>query len=435
MKFISTNGDSKPATFLEAMKSGLAPDGGLYLPESVPRFDSDLLKRFQELDFTEISYEMARPYLEDEIGSGALGRVTESAFNFPIKLVEVEKGSFVLELFHGPTLAFKDFGARFMARLFSEIAKSKGEETTILAATSGDTGSAVANGFYNVPGVKVVVLYPKGKVSPLQEKQFTTLGGNITSVEVNGVFDDCQKLVKKAFLDSELNQKCNLSSANSINIARLLPQSFYYAFATAQLQKIGVEYPSFSVPSGNFGNLTAGLIAKKMGVQTGSFIAATNSNDVVPNYLAGEEFQVKPSKQTISNAMDVGNPSNFFRIRHLFGENNEKVRKEIAGYSFSDAETRETIRTVFESSGYLLCPHTAVGYRAAEYYREAFEGGTTVTLATAHPVKFSEVIEPVIGRKVEVPDRLKSVLQKDGSSLSIPNDYKKFAKLLKELQR
>lgn len=435
MKFISTNGDSKPATFLEAMKSGLAPDGGLYLPESVPRFDSDLLKRFQELDFTEISYEMARPYLEDEIGSGALGRVTESAFNFPIKLVEVEKGSFVLELFHGPTLAFKDFGARFMARLFSEIAKSKGEETTILAATSGDTGSAVANGFYNVPGVKVVVLYPKGKVSPLQEKQFTTLGGNITSVEVNGVFDDCQKLVKKAFLDSELNQKCNLSSANSINIARLLPQSFYYAFATAQLQKIGVEYPSFSVPSGNFGNLTAGLIAKKMGVQTGSFIAATNSNDVVPNYLAGEEFQIKPSKQTISNAMDVGNPSNFFRIRHLFGENNEKVRKEIAGYSFSDAETRETIRTVFESSGYLLCPHTAVGYRAAEYYREAFEGGTTVTLATAHPVKFSEVIEPVIGRKVEVPDRLKSVLQKDGSSLSIPNDYKKFAKLLKELQR
>ncbi len=434
MKFVSTNGKSRPATFLEAMKSGLAPDGGLYVPERVPQLENDLLIRFPEFDFREIALEMARPYLEDEIGTDALLRVIDEAFNFPIELVETKKSSFVLELFHGPTLAFKDFGARFMARLFSEIAREKGEKTTILAATSGDTGSAVASGFFNVPGVNVVVLYPKGKVSSLQEKQFTTLGSNITAVEVEGVFDDCQNLVKKAFLDPGLNQRCNLSSANSINIARLLPQSFYYAYATAQLQKRGVDTPAFSVPSGNFGNLTAGLIAKRMGVPAGRFIAATNRNDVVPKYLDGNEFHALPSKQTISNAMDVGNPSNFARIRHLFGGDDQNVRRQIAGYSFSDDETRSTLRKVYETSGYILCPHTAVGYRAAELFRKRVENRPAVTLATAHPVKFSEVIEPVIGRKVEIPERLKPVLQKEGNSVSIPADYNSFAKLLTELQ-
>lgn len=433
MKFLSTKGISKPATFLEAMKRGLAPDGGLYIPDDVPTLDSELLKRFPELNFREMAFEMASPYLQSEIGSDALHKVIESAFNFPVKLVEMDKGSFILELFHGPTLAFKDFGARFMARLFSEIAQKNEKETTILVATSGDTGSAVADGFFNVPGVRVVVLYPEGGVSSLQEKQFTTLGSNITAVKVRGVFDDCQMLVKRAFLDPQLNQKLNLSSANSINIARLLPQSFYYAYAVAQLQIRGIEFPSFSVPSGNFGNLTAGLMADRMGVQTGKFIAATNRNDVVPNYLSGEKFQAKASVKTISNAMDVGNPSNFPRIMHLYDENEHKVRKKIAGYSFSDSETRETIRSVYETNGYLLCPHTAIGYRAAELYRQKVDDVPTVTLATAHPVKFSEVIEPVIKREIVIPERLKPVLQKTVHALSIPADYKRFTKLLTEL--
>jgi threonine synthase len=435
MKFVSTNGSGKPVTFMEAMERGLAPDGGLYVPDSIPLLDSGFLKKLPDLDFGEIAFEMARPYLEGEIGTEALLRVIEHAFNFPVKLIEVENGQFVLELFHGPTLAFKDFGARFMARLFFELAKERGGETTILAATSGDTGSAVANGFNHIPGVRVVVLYPKGKVSSLQEKQFTTLGSNISAVEVDGVFDDCQKLVKMAFMDENLNGKMRLSSANSINIARLLPQSFYYAYAVGQLGKRNLSSVSFSVPSGNFGNLTAGLIANRMGIPAGRFIAATNSNDVVPNYLAGSEFLPASSKQTISNAMDVGDPSNFARIRHLFGGDDQNVRNEIAGYSFSDEETRDTIRTVYKNSGYILCPHTAVGYRAAELYRKTAEHRPAVTLATAHPVKFREVIEPVIGRAIEVPERLKPVLQKEGNSLSIPADYKTFTKLLTELQR
>jgi threonine synthase len=433
MKFLSTKGKSKPATFLEAMKRGLAPDGGLYIPDDVPILDSDLLKQFPELVFGEMAFEMASPYLKSEIGSDALHKVIESAFNFPVELVEMEKGSFILELFHGPTLAFKDFGARFMARLFSEIAQKNEKETTILVATSGDTGSAVANGFFNVPGVRVVVLYPEGGVSSLQEKQFTTLGSNITAVKVRGVFDDCQMLVKRAFLDPQLNQKLNLSSANSINIARLLPQSFYYAYAVAQLQKKGIEFPSFSVPSGNFGNLTAGLIADRMGVKMGRFIAATNRNDVVPNYLAGDKFKSKASVKTISNAMDVGNPSNFPRIMHMYDGNDQKVRKKVVGYSFSDSETRETIRSVYKNTGYLLCPHTAIGYKAAEQYRKRVEDVPTVTLATAHPVKFSEVIEPVIKRKIELPERLKPVLQRKVDAFSIPADYKKFTKLLIDL--
>jgi threonine synthase len=342
----------------------------------------------------------------------------------------------ILELFHGPTLAFKDFGARFMARLFSENAQKKDEEVTILVATSGDTGGAVANGFYKVPGVKVCLLYPKGKVSSLQEKQMTTLGENITALEVDGVFDDCQHLVKKAFLDKELNEKIQLSSANSINIARLLPQSFYYAFAVAELmrQEELSKSPVFSVPSGNFGNLTGGMLAGRMGLPIKHFLAATNVNDVVPTYLKSGDFEPKDSIQTISNAMDVGNPSNFSRMKFLFQGSENTMRKIISGYSYSDEETRHTILDVYKDKGYLLCPHTAIGYRAAmEYQSENNIDNHLITLATAHPVKFRDVIEPVIDEKIDLPTRLNRTLKHKKKSLSIDKRYESFKEQLIEL--
>ncbi|MDZ7721221.1 MAG: threonine synthase [Balneolaceae bacterium] len=431
MKFISTNGQSKPVTFLEAMRKGLAPDGGLYMPEEIPVLPDSFWNSLKDLSFNEIAFGMAKPFFGDDLSDKELRSVIKDAFNFPVPLTAVEEDNFVLELFHGPTLAFKDFGARFMARLFSENARKAQEEVTILVATSGDTGSAVAHGFYKVEGVQVCLLFPKGKVSKLQEQQMATLGENVTALEVEGVFDDCQHLVKQAFTDDELNAKMQLSSANSINIARLLPQSFYYVYAVSELQKQGIENPVFSVPSGNFGNLTGGLLAMKMGMPAKHFLAATNVNDVVPEYLKGEEFQPRDSVQTISNAMDVGNPSNFARIKYLFNNSDSAIRDQITGYSYTDEETRETIRLIYDKYKYLLCPHTAIGYRAArESQAEKGENAATVTLATAHPVKFRDVIEPEIDQEIEVPERLKVWLQKEKKSTTIGSDFKGFKDFL-----
>lgn len=394
------------------------------MPEEIPVLPDSFWSSLKELSFNEIAFEMAKPYFGDELSDEKLNSVISDAFNFPVPITPVEESNFVLELFHGPTLAFKDFGARFMARLFSEQARKDQKEVTILVATSGDTGSAVAHGFYKVDGVKVCLLFPKGKVSSLQEQQMATLGENVTALEVEGVFDDCQRLVKQAFTDDELNSKLQLSSANSINIARLLPQSFYYAYAVSVLQKKGIETPVFSVPSGNFGNLTGGLLAMKMGMPVKHFLAATNVNDVVPEYLNGDQFQPRDSVQTISNAMDVGNPSNFVRIKYLYGDSDSAIRNQITGYSYTDEETRETIRDIFKKFSYLLCPHTAIGYRASnEYLNERGVRIPTVTLATAHPVKFRDVIEPEINQEIEVPERLKVWLEKEKKSTVIGSDF------------
>lgn len=431
MRFVSTTGRSAEVSFFEAMRSGLAPDGGLYMPKEIPELSSFFRDLPMDMDFQQIAFELSRPFLESELEESVIKSVSNDAFNFPLSLKRLEPGVHVLELFHGPTLAFKDFGARFMARLFSEKASKEGQKVTILVATSGDTGSAVANGFYNVEGVNVSILYPKGKVSPLQEKQMTTLGGNITAIEIDGVFDDCQRLVKEAFVDPELSRVMNLSSANSINIARLLPQSFYYVYACNELKKTGNTDLVFSVPSGNFGNLTGGLLAKKMGMHVKHFLAATNRNDVVPGFLKGDAFTPKPSIQTISNAMDVGNPSNFVRMQHLYNQSDEELRKDVRGYSYTDDSTRDTIRNVYERTGYLMCPHTAIGYRAAAEYRLStparFE---TVVLATAHPVKFRDVIEPVISQSIEIPEQLKKTLQREKKSIPLSAEYEAFKALL-----
>jgi threonine synthase len=436
MKFVSTRDNSPPVSFFEAMRKGLAPDGGLYMPEQIPVLSAGFWSSIPEKSFQEIAFEMSKPYLERELTETTLKDVVEDAFNFPVKMKSLGNKQHILELFHGPTLAFKDFGARFMARLFSENAQKKDEEVTILVATSGDTGGAVANGFYKVPGVKVCLLYPKGKVSSLQETQMTTLGENVTALEVDGVFDDCQYLVKKAFLDKELNEKIQLSSANSINIARLLPQSFYYALAVAELMKHEElsKSPVFSVPSGNFGNLTGGMLAGRMGLPIKHFLAATNVNDVVPTYLKSGDFEPKDSIQTISNAMDVGNPSNFSRMKFLFQGSENTMSKIISGYSYSDEETRQTILDVYKDKGYLLCPHTAIGYRAAmEYQSENNIDNHLITLATAHPVKFRDVIEPVIDEKIDLPTRLNRTLKHKKKSLSIDKHYESFKEQLIEL--
>lgn len=430
MKFRSTNNLTPKVSFLEAVKNGLAPDGGLYIPAEMPVRKNLFWESLHKLTFADVAFEMARPFLKGEIPDPDLREITKDAFNFPVKMVELNQQEYVLELFHGPTLAFKDFGARFMARLFSKIAQQTDREITILTATSGDTGSAVAHGFYDVPGVKVCLLYPKGKVSPLQERQMTSLGKNITALEIDGVFDDCQDLVKQAFMDEELNQAISLSSANSINIARLLPQSFYYAFALAELQKRGLSVPVFSVPSGNFGNLTGGLFSMKMGMPAHRFLAATNVNDVVPAYLNGDDFTPRSSVQTISNAMDVGNPSNFARIQSIFESNRDQMRKHIKGFSYTDDETRETILQTYKEYDYIACPHTAIGLRAArEYLDETGERRPVVTLSTAHPIKFREVIEPVIGKKMDLPERLGNVMEKESHSHpmnAIYTDFKEF---------
>jgi len=426
MKFYSTNGSPDGITFLQAAETGLSPDGGLYMPDNIPHISLpfDDLDSAGSLSLQEISKRAAQPFLSDSLSKNEIDDLIDDAITMKAPLVELRDDLFVLELFHGPTLAFKDFGARFMARLFSKHRSASDKDLVILVATSGDTGGAVASGFYDLEGVHVCLLFPEGKVSDIQRKQMTTLGKNITALEIEGTFDDCQRLVKQAFSDGELNTILRLSSANSINVARLLPQSFYYLNAFFQLKKHIKEDPVFVVPSGNFGNLTAGLMAEQMGMPVSAFVAATNRNDVVPEYLLGSEFLPRTSVQTISNAMDVGNPSNFDRIRKLFDGDDATIRKHIKGYSFSDEATRKKIKTVYDEYNYVADPHTAVGLLAADEYSKDFgDSAPRIVLSTAHPSKFLDVVEKEIGRKIPIPKRLAKATRRAEKSYPMSADY------------
>ncbi len=432
MKYYSTHDKNHRVSLQQAVVHGLAPDNGLYMPESIPKLSDNFFKTLPDKNFKQISLEVAKNLISNDIPEVELQRIIDHTIQFDAPLVEVESNIFSLELFHGPTLAFKDFGARFLSGLLGYFAKQQSKEITILVATSGDTGSAVANAFFNVAGTRVVVLYPSGKVSEAQEKQFTTLGGNITALEVSGTFDDCQRLVKQAFLDRELKKSLFLTSANSINIARLIPQSFYYFGAYAQLKQ--KDKPVVvCVPSGNFGNLTAGLMAKKMGLPIDAFVAATNANDIVPEYLRTQQFKVRASKQTISNAMDVGNPSNFVRMLELFGNDFQKLSAQIFGSTFSDEATKEAMRLVDSNSNYVMDPHGAVGYLGLKEFLKTHSDFTGIFLETAHPAKFADVVEDAIQKQIEIPDRLKEFMKGEKKSILISTDFDEFRSLLPTL--
>jgi len=415
---------------MEAVTKGLASDNGLFMPEKIEEFDPEFFNGIHQMSFQEISAEVANKFFGEDIPEHLLENIVFDTLNFDCPVVKVSDSVYSLELFHGPTLAFKDVGARFMARLLGHFLQGFKNEVNVLVATSGDTGSAVANGFLDVPGIKVFVLYPKGLVSNIQEKQFTTLGKNITALEIDGTFDDCQRLVKSAFLDAELNKAMVLTSANSINVARFLPQAFYYFNAYARLRERGVTGDIvFSVPSGNFGNLTAGLFAKFMGLPINRFIAANNENDVVYQYLQTGSYEPRESVATIANAMDVGEPSNFARILELYNHSHRDISGDIVGYRYSDDEIRETMKQVYEKENYMLDPHGAVGYRALKADLKPGEVG--VFLETAHPAKFSETVESVLGKgTVTVPEKLAAFMNGEKLSIELSADFADFKNYL-----
>jgi threonine synthase len=438
MKLYSTKNRERFTDLREAVLRGLPPDNGLYMPAEIPPLPSDILHNLSAFSFTEIAMAVSRELLMDAIPEAELRDIVEEAINFPAPLVQLDEEKYVLELFHGPSLAFKDFGARFMAQLMSYFNRGEEQELVILVATSGDTGGAVAAGFYQTPGTRVVILYPSGKVSALQEKQLTTLGGNITALEVDGTFDDCQAMVKQAFLDENLTSLIRLTSANSINIARLIPQSFYYFEAYKQLPE-GSE-AVFCVPSGNFGNLTAGLLAQRMGLPVRRFIAATNANDVVPQYLRTGDYQPRSSQRTMSNAMDVGNPSNFARMADLYRQMEERstwnsMRASIAGYAYGDEATKAGLKEVYERYSYVIDPHGAVGYLALRDYQASNPGTAGIVLETAHPAKFLADVEETLGQPVEVPGRLAQLSARSKKSVPMPNDYAEFKRWMKQALR
>jgi threonine synthase len=408
---------------------GLAPDNGLYMPTHIPALPKSFFDSLASRSFQEIGYEVARTIIGEDIPSTELRKIVDHTLQFDSPLVQLEENVLALELFHGPTLAFKDFGARFLSGLLGYFAQQQSREITILVATSGDTGSAVANGFLDVPGTRVIVLYPSGKVSEVQEKQFTTLGKNITALEIDGTFDDCQRLVKQSFMNEQLKQKVFLTSANSINIARLLPQTFYYFRAVAQLP-YSVKPIVFSVPSGNFGNLTAGIFAKRMGLPIHRFIAATNSNDIVPHYIKTQNFLPKPSMATISNAMDVGNPSNFARMLDLYGGNHQPLSQDIVGCHFTDEQTKEVMHEVFQKRSYTLDPHGAIGYLGLVKHLNEFDGGIGIFLETAHPAKFNAVVENAIGVSVLLPNKLQRFMEKRKVSIPMKNSFEELKNFL-----
>ena len=421
MKYFSLNHSSGYAFFYDAVKRGLAPDRGLYFPEIIPKLPRSFFENIEKMSIPEMAYNVIKPYMGNQILKDKLMEiVTETLdFNFPIK--QITNNIAALELFHGPTLAFKDVGARFMARYLGHLNQGIEEKTTVLVATSGDTGGAVANGFYGIEGINVVVLYPKGRVSEIQEKQITTLGKNITALEIDGVFDDCQEMVKTAFLDSNLS-KLNLTSANSINIARWLPQMFYYFIAYRTL-KIKNKKLVFSVPSGNYGNICAGIMGKKMGLPIDHFIASTNLNDAVPRYLESGIYDPLPTKQTISNAMDVGNPSNFIRISKIFNNDLVKMKKNLSGFRFTDRETENALKEIYDIKSYIADPHGAVGYLGLKkYFADHDRGQYGVFLETAHPVKFLDSVRKTLKLELEIPSRLKDTLSKKKVSVPI-KDY------------
>jgi len=418
MQYYSLNKTAPVATFREATIKGLAPDKGLYFPEIIPKHDVDFYTGIENYSDEEIAFKIIQPYVSDEIPSAELKRIVAETINFEIPLKRITEEIFSLELYHGPTLAFKDVGARFMSRCLGYFVKNNDKKVTVLVATSGDTGGAVANGFYNVDGVEVVILYPSGKVSSVQEKQLVTLGNNIHAVEVKGNFDDCQQMVKQAFSDKELNEKLFLTSANSINVARWLPQQFYYLFAWKQW-KDKENPPVISVPSGNFGNICAGILAHISGLPVRHFIAACNANKVVAEFLATEKYEPRKALATISNAMDVGDPSNFVRILELFHYQFKDLKNTLSSVSISDEETRQTIKKVYEKQKYLLDPHGAVAYRALQNYLTEHAEQKGYLLETAHPVKFYDVVEPVINEKIPIPESVKGMLSKEKLSTSM----------------
>jgi threonine synthase len=438
MIFYSTTKASAPVTMKKATLEGLAPDGGLYVPSVMPRFSPEEIELLQTGSFNNIAFAIAKKFAGDEIPLDRLSELIDECFTFDTPLHQLDADTYVEELFHGPTLAFKDYGARFLARMTGYFAAEESRLITVLVATSGDTGSAVAYGFHGIPNTRVVLLDPSGKVSRLQEQQLTTAGDNVFALEVKGDFDDCQRLVKQAFVDPTLRQKLTLTSANSINISRLIPQSFYYAWAALQLrQRQPDALPIFSVPSGNYGNLTAGVMAKMMGFPIDHFIAASNANDSVTRYLDEGRYEPKPTVRTLTTAMDVGNPSNFARLRYFFDDDFRKMGEQITGIAVSDADTLETIRSVHEKYGYVMDPHTAVGYRALDQYRKdhADAGKPGVVLSTAHPVKFDEAIMTATGKEVPLPEAMEEIMNKQKKATLIGNRYEELERFLSDLDR
>jgi threonine synthase len=429
MKYYSLNKTAPAVDFKEATIRGLAPDKGLYFPEVIPKFDEELIQNINSYSNEEIAFHVIKPYVSDVIPEDELRRIVAETVNFEIPLVKLNDRIFSLELFHGPTMAFKDIGARFMSRCLGYFVKGNKQKITVLVATSGDTGGAVASGFYNVEGVEVVILYPSGKVSLVQEKQLTALGNNIHALEINGNFDDCQKMVKQAFADEELNKNLFLTSANSINVARWLPQQFYYLFAYKQWADKN-HPPVISVPSGNFGNICAGILAHLSGLPVQHFIAACNANDVVTEFLSTEKYQTKKAVATISNAMDVGDPSNFIRILELLHHEFSGLRNLMSSYSVSDNETRETLKNVFDNEHYLADPHGAVAYFALKEYLQQHPGQAGMFLETAHPVKFYDVVEPVIGEVIPIPELLKPLMEKEKKSILMEADFQQLSEFL-----
>lgn len=421
MKFYSTNKEAVQVDFREATIKGQAPDKGLYFPATIPQFEKGFIDNLKSLSKAEIAFKVIRPYAEGSVTDEELYRICSETVDFNFPLVKVTDSISSLELFHGPTLAFKDVGARFMSRCLGYFSRDNDKEVTVLVATSGDTGSAVANGFLGVKGVKVVILYPSGKVSPIQEKQLTTCGQNITALEVQGTFDDCQHMVKQAFADTELNAKLFLTSANSINVARWLPQQFYYLFALQQWQE--EQPPVICVPSGNFGNICAGLIAYKSGMPAGHFVAACNSNDVFARYQQTGNYEPHAAVATVSNAMDVGAPSNFVRLAELFNNNRAEIEAAISSYTITDVETMQTMQRVYTDYNYLCDPHGAVAFNALERYQAQSPGSRGFFLETAHPCKFTDVVEKAVGVKPPLPESMQGLMLAEKKSTLIPAEY------------
>lgn len=438
MQLYSTKNKSQTVDLRQAVFQGLPQDNGLFMPVNIPRLSQDFFDRLPGMSMPDMGYEICHALLGDYIPASDLRLIVERAIDFPAPVVKLDDHKYVLELWHGPSLAFKDFGARFMAQLMSYFNRGESKDLVILVATSGDTGGAVAAGFYQTPGIQVVILYPSGKVSMLQEKQLTTLGHNIRALEIDGTFDDCQALVKQAFLDEDLRQSLRLSSANSINIARLIPQSFYYFEAYRQVvNQLGPDKKLvFCVPSGNFGNLTAGLLAQRMGLPVDHFIAATNSNDIVPAYLASGEYRPRPSSPTLSNAMDVGNPSNFVRMIDLFGQHEgdanfnamtwEAMKDQVMGFAYDDQATANAVKTIYQQHHYLMDPHGAVGYLALHEYQAKHPNTLGVILETAHPAKFLDDMERILGQAIPVPERLAELADRTKEATFLGTDYAGF---------
>lgn len=428
MKFYSTNNRNHSLGFGAAVEKGLAADNGLYFPETIPILSSDFINDLHTFSKEEIGVEVMRHFTSEDISIEELKRIVRETLDFDFPLKEVSKDVFSLELFHGPTMAFKDVGARFMSRSLQAIAK---RDSVVLVATSGDTGSAVANGFYKIPGIKVVLLYPSGKISQIQEMQLTTLGENITALQVDGVFDDCQALVKKAFLDEELNKKLVLTSANSINIARWLPQSIYYFLAVAEARRQGFEEVVFSVPSGNLGNVTAGMVGAKMGLPVKKFIAATNMNKIVPDYLTSGVYSPVASVPTISNAMDVGAPSNFVRLTEMYGNSHEGITHDLEGYYLNDDQTKKVMKRCYEENEYVLDPHGAIAYDALLKSGLTNDKTCGIFLETAHPAKFKDIVDDALDIDLPLPEKLKEIVNNKKTAVKMKNSYEDFEDFLR----